>query len=142
MALCDVLPYFREQMCNDGYEEWEVELDSENPPNSIADKVFKLDVGNITGSAARHTTFNFLMPVEMILYFKTYNRPVKGRDDALREIDNVLANVLDVKKRYGVDLKSIVATSVLIEALDQTNDNILKVTIDFDVNLELEYRET
>ena len=142
MGLCDVLPYFRENLCNAGYEEWTVELDSENPPNSIADKVFKLDVGNITASPARHTSFNFIFPVELIMYFKTFNKPIQGRDDALQEIDEVMGLLLDVEKRYGASLKSIVPTSVLLEAIDQTNDNILKVTIDFDVNLELEYRQT
>lgn len=141
MGLANVLPYFRECLCDLGYEEWEVEIDSENPPKTINEKSFRLTMGNVTIAPARHTTFSFTVPVVLNLYFNTHRDPVEGMDCALEDTDLVLCNLLDVEKRYGSVLKSVSPTSIIYEAIDATNDNILKAVIDFDIVLELEYRQ-
>lgn len=141
MSLTLVLPYFRECLCDLNFEEWKTELDSDNPPSTIIERAFRLEIGNIIIQPARHTTFNFSFPVELNLYFKTYLDPVEGMDCALRTTEEVLCCLLAAEKRYGSDLKSISPTSIIYEALADTNDNVIKAIIDFDINLEIEYRD-
>lgn len=141
MGLCDVMPYFREKLCSQGYKEYDSELESDDVPKTIAEKSFKMDLGNITAGASRHTSFQFLVPVELVLYFHTYLNKAKGVDEAVEKVDDILALILDESSRYGSSLKAIEPTSILFEAVDESNDNTLRCVLDFDVKLELEYKQ-
>lgn len=141
MSLVSVLPYFRDCLCSLDYEEWVTELDSDVPPSTIIERSFRLEIGNIIANPARHTTFNFVFPVQLDLYFKTYRDQAEGTDCALERIEEVLCCILAAERRYGSDLKSISPSSIVFEAIADSNDNVMKAIIDFDVNLEIEYRD-
>ena len=140
MSLTKILPYFSDCLNSLSYEEWNTELDSESPPNTILEKSFQTKMGSITIESASHTTFKNTVPIELNLWFKTYADPAKGLNDALQKVEEVLCCLLDAKTRYGSDIKSISPTNIVFEAIDATNDNVLKAVLDFDVVIEVEYR--
>jgi len=144
MSLTAVLPYFRDCICSIGYVEWEAEVTSDEPPNSTVERNFTLNLGNILVNPVNHTSFEYTVPVTVIIYTKTFRSKHEGIDCLLEKVDDVNCCLLDVRKRYqaaGGVIKSISPNNVNFEPISISNDNVLKAVMDFDVRLEVSYGE-
>lgn len=141
MSLTKILPYFRTCLCDLGYEEWVTESESEEPPNQSIEDYFRLRIGSGTFDPVRHTSFPLTIPVEVNLYFNTHNDFKEGMDRFMEKTELALCKILSVNKRYGPEIKSIAPTGLRPEPIDGSNDNTVKAVLDFDVRLELEFKE-
>jgi len=144
MMLTKVLPYFRDCLCSIGLEEWNGDVNSEEPPNTTIERNFTLQLGNILVEPVNHTSFTYEVPVTVVIYTKTYRSQIEGVDCLIEKAEEVNCCLLEVTKRYGGcedPLKSISPESISFEPISVTNDNVLKAVMDFNVRLEIEYRE-
>jgi len=139
VSITKVLPYFRDCLCSIGLEEWTAEVTSDEPPNTTVDRNFR----NILAEAVNHTSFEYRVPVTVILYAKTFRSQIEGVDCLIEKVEEANCCLLDLVKRYQAEqnnIKAVVPTSVSFEPISVTNDNVLKAVMDFEVVLHVEYR--
>ena len=145
MSLSKVIPYFRDKMTLLGYTEWEDEFNIENIPRSQLDSTYHIEIGLITGSEASHTCFDFDFPVTITIHSCITNASgsSKAAEEMLEVSDNILCSLLLLEDRYSQEgFLKVTPTSVDFEPISSSNDNVIKVRLEFGVFLKKEYRLT
>jgi len=145
MSLTKVIPYVRDKMTLLGFEEWEDEFNIDNIPRSQLDKTYHLEIGLIDGSEASHTCFDFDFPLIMTVHscLTGPQGSSKAAEEMLELTDRILCSVLALEDRYSQEgFLKITPTSVDFEPLSSSNDNVIRVKIQFGVRIKEEYRTT
>lgn len=145
MSLTDVTPYFQSKMDSLGYKEWQDEYNTDNIPRGQLDKVYHLEVGLIDGSEASHTCFTFNFPVIMTLHscITGSQGSSKAMEEMLGVVNTVLCNLLAVEERYSQNgFLKIVPVSIDNEPMALSNDNVIRIKIEFGVQVKEEFRLT
>lgn len=145
MSFKSVTPYLDTCMKSLGYIEWPDEYTMENIPGDLLDITYHLEIGNITGSAASHTTFNFNFPVVLTIHSKQVSNLSTSEETnrLLGRIDDILCKVLAAETRYSEFADGITAISVSgidIGPIDDTNLNITRAQITLQLELVADYR--
>lgn len=146
MSFTRLRPYFNEclALADSEFHEWEDAFNLENIPSTILDKAYHLDFGPATADAQNQTCLPYNWPVTISFFLKGYRSPKDAVDTALIKSEAILKECLRHSKRLtdlAVNNSRIVnvkSASTRIEPLDQSNDNVVKVTMDFSVTVFIE----
>ena len=142
--LKSVVEYFDEKMQEVGYRPWENEFSTEDIGNAIVGEVYHLEIGDIAGTPPSHTAFRFDFPIIVRVWAApTHALGTSDRANELFEVlDSIFDKVLPVESRNSPELKGIYPSNIAFEALDDDgNDNIVQLTITFNNDLQMEYRD-
>lgn len=145
MSFKAVTPIFDNCLKDLEYIEWPDEYTMENIPGDLLDCTYHLEIGAIAGSAASHTSFEFSFPVVLTIHSKQVGTLSTSEEtnNLLGRIDDILCKVLAAETRYSEyndGVKSIIVSGIDIGALDNSNLNITRAQITFQVTLIADYR--
>lgn len=137
MSFANVLPYFRGRMSTLDYQEWNDAFAFNNIPDTIIDMSYHLRVGTTASGPANLTVHNFLVPVEVRVFFKGFQDPSRAMDNVMSNIDLILNEVLKIENRVGRTdgIKDVRPINIAIDPVDGSNDNDIVVNLTFDVQL-------
>lgn len=131
MSLVSILPYFRNQLDDLGYDEWRDAFDVENIPENILDRSYHLTLGVADIGPANQTVTQFDVPVIVQLFYKGYTNDDSSTtvDKVIAESEVVFAAILSAANRLGTEVKNVVPQnfSVQPKSVSNTNDMILEL---------------
>jgi len=139
MALSDVRTYFKTRMSTLNYTQWLDAFNFENIPSYILNSVYHLDT-RLTNQV-RHSQYDLelTMQAEIRTFLHGYADPESAYDDSYDKIELILKECLKIKNaKVQKNIKNVNLSSIDISPIDATNDNILLVTITFDVFIILD----
>jgi len=142
MSLVDVVPYFDSKMIDLGYQSWDDEFNIDNIPRDLLDRSYHIEIGSIASGPASNTDFEFTFPVIITVHSCITN--ALGSSDATNDMmikaHSILDSILLAEDRYGAELKQIYPVSINFEPISSSNDNIIRVRIEFGVQVNEEFR--
>jgi hypothetical protein len=146
MSFTRLRPYFIEclALVDSDFREWEDAFNIENIPSTVIDKAFHLDFGPASADPQNQTCLPYRWPVSLQIFFKGYSTPKDAVDTALSTSEAILKECLKHSKRLtdsevsGARIVNVKSTSTAIDPLDVSNDNVVKLTMDFEVTIYIE----
>lgn len=144
MSLESVVPYFDSKMSILGYESWDDEFNIDNIPRTRIDKVYHLAIGTIIGNPPSHTCLEFEVPIT-VTFHSCMTKPL-GSSQAANEMMTaarcIIAEICALEDRYNQEFLGVDVASIVFEPISTSNDNIVRVRIEFGVQLKEEFRKT
>ena len=131
MSLSLVKPYFVARCEEVGLQRHPDPFNESNIPSTLIDYAYQL---NLTTASIRKMNQNDLeldAPIEVIFYVKGYRDPDSGQDDAISKAEELIVACEAPSLRLGTGLKNVIFQTMAIESLDATNDNIIRVRLNF-----------
>jgi len=132
MSFSAVRPYFRTQLRALGFTEWTDAFNTDNIPSTRIEKAFHIE--NPDGSR-RDIYDQQSQDVELGVTIRTFRKgfrdPATAVDSALADLDAILARCLASERRLGTQIKNIVYNNHTITPLNDTNDNVAVLEINF-----------
>jgi hypothetical protein len=123
MFIADVRPYFRTRMETLGYEEWSDGFNNENIPETLLERVFHLESGEIAPTASNHQVHE--------VYLRGFNNPVEAIDNAYVVAETILADILLPANRFGTCIKDVEPGAISAKPLSDRNDNSVILEMSF-----------
>lgn len=140
MSFSEIKPYFRARLKTvGGLSEWVDAFNEDNIPANKLDRGWHLLFEQ--GAAVSHTQpcLTYSVPVALSVYFKGFNKPANAIDMALEKLDAILKEVLKHSNRLTQpSIKNVLSTSWELNPIADDNDNTVKLTMRFDVQVILE----
>jgi len=138
MSLSDVRKYFVDRCKSQGLVEWKQPFQDMDMPNTVTNKSFQVTLGEFTGvKAINNRDQEMNCPATVSIYFKGFQNPTEGVDQAVENAEKLLKECLKAKNRLGTCVKNVILNSVLPEALSDSNDNIIRVKLGFTVFISI-----
>ncbi len=133
MSLQAPIAYFRTILNSLGHKEWKDAFSDDNIPSTVLDRMYHLLLGEASSIKQNQDMIELTAPMAIKLYVKGYKDPVDGRDKAAAYFDNILKNALAADNRVTQTngIKNITFVGGGLSELDVDNDNIIKVTMNF-----------
>lgn len=136
----EVRTFFRTRLEGLGYREHDQPFQVTQIGENIQDNSFHMETGLITSAEANQAIHSFLYPITIRIYRKAYQDVLSAYDDVHEEMDSILTDILEPSVRIGTVIKDIVPDSIQPLPLDDTNDNVIIIELNFTAKLELCYK--
>jgi hypothetical protein len=118
------------------WNEWSDGFNSENIPASQFGRVFQINYGELSSEALNDSVIRDNWPVAVELFFKGSRHPKEAVDDALNRAHEIRKKVIHPKGAMsGINIKNVICSGINATPVHSSNDNAIKVTIDFRFNL-------
>lgn len=133
-----VLPYFRAVMKALGHTEWKDPLNDENIPDTIINRAYHLRLGDASSIKQNQTAIEVNQPIQVRLFVKGYKASNETRDRAVEFMDAIVQRSLNEARRNAstyTGIKNVSLVNSLVDELAQSNDNTMRVTVNFNVYL-------
>lgn len=137
MALSDVRAYFRDRLLeqvSDAVEHKDA-ISFDNTSVNIKNKTFFIEYQNNTNIETHGDRVTDEVQVTVVFLYKAYRYTQESFDelsDIMHDYKLRCSNIA----RYENGIKRVVGTSILIEEIDESNDNILQCTNEFTVRYD------
>lgn len=135
MSQASVIPYFREVMTSLNHKEWKDAFSDDNIPSTIVDRSYHLLLGSGSAIKQNQEVIEINQPVSLKLYVKGYRDTADGRDRAITFMESIIKKALETDRRaagtYASGIKNVLLLSSDLDELDVSNDNIIRVTLNF-----------
>ena len=131
--ISSALSYARERLNALGYTEWDDGFNSDNIPRTIQDRAYHLTLGDCSNRKNSHDNLEIDCPVSVELYRAQSRKPKDLIDTGVSIADTVMADLLNAANRltYGNGLKNVNFQTMRVIKSNDSNDNSLRVQIDF-----------
>jgi hypothetical protein len=133
-----VLPYFETQMNTLGYTKW---FDAFNDaiPDTKLNKKYWLNFREVSIVKQNQSVIDADWSVELNTYVKAYKKTSDGLQDAIVEADKIIKKICNTYTRSTqTTIKNIKLDKVEYKALDESNDNIVHIVMNFNISLIIE----
>lgn len=141
MSLTGVRAYFRTHFNAAGFVEWQDAFNRDDVPNSIINKSYHILTPTITQTQHNQAVLELEETVETTFFIKGYRTPAVAVDDAHTFIQALLRRLLLHANRTQGNLKNLVLDNVDIEAFDESNDNMVRVTMRWRASVMIDVRD-
>ncbi len=135
MSLANVIPYFRSVMTTLNHQEWRDALADDNIPKTLLDRAFHMRLGEATTIKQNQEVIEITQPIAIQLFVKGYRNTADGRDRAVGYQDAIVKKALETDRRCAnatyTGIKNVQFQSTAINELSNDNDNVMKVTLNF-----------
>ena len=139
MSLTDVRPYFRARLQNLSLVEWTDAFNFENIPNVKLNNIFHIDTTDFTNVRYSHANLELDIPVIIRTFKKGFRRLSEGYDDAIEKAESILKECCKIgNAKTQTNIKDVKFSSISIDPIADSNDNIFQITNSFVVNLVLD----
>lgn len=137
MSISQVRTYFKNRLLEQVPDavEHDDALNDENTAVQLRDKTFFIDYNNSSNIETHGDRVTDLIDVNVVFFSKAYRYTQETYDEISDLLHNYKLRCSNIS-RYTGGIKSVRGNSINIEALDETNDNILKCTLAFSVRLD------
>jgi hypothetical protein len=139
MSFSDLKPTIQSSMDGLGYVEWPDAFDFNNIPETIRDKSYHIEFGEIIGGSSNHQVHEFLFPIVLRVFLEGYRDISSARDDALVQVESIFGSILDPNNRLGECIKDIIPDSVLINSASESNKNDIIIQIGLSAKIFYKY---
>ena len=133
-------PYFRTRLDGLGYEEWPDGFDFENIPETVIDKSYHLEVGNISTARVDQTMNDINYPIAVRIYLKGFRDPAEAIDEAVSQGEAIICDVTKVVNANAQGIKDVRFESFQPIAKSDNNDNIILLDMAFVAKVILDRR--
>lgn len=133
MSLTLARSYFRTRMNSLNFEEWQDAFNLDNIPETIKDKAYHIAANEIVINQTNNHEIDLDHNVTLTFWRKGFRYPSEAIDNALIDMDAIILDVLDPSNRLtGTGgLRNILLTNSVLEEWSPSNDNGVKVTMNF-----------
>jgi len=145
-AYSDIRKYFREQirLVDSDLKEWKDALvfdDASNIPTTLLDKRYHVEIGDWASSPAQDLSVQDRFTVTLTIFKKGFTAPNDALDSLL---DDALClrhqlinpqNVETFKQANSSAIEAVENISGQPSEIDSSNDNIIKIALEFNVRL-------
>jgi hypothetical protein len=133
MSFSAVRTYFRSNLSALGFTEWKDAFNVENIPSTRLERAFHISaVDGARRPPYGQQSQEVDASVAIRIFRKGYRQPADAVDQAILDLEAVLARVLDPTRRLGAVVKNVYYNSHTITELSSTNDNVAVLEINFD----------
>jgi hypothetical protein len=148
MAFADLKTYFRSVFQDLGYDmskEHGEAFDLESIPSTLIDRAFHiLSVGPVQGIRQNQADQELSASVTLSVFFQGFRSEEQGRESAMAAGEEFISEALRAKRRvssFASGIKNVTLENLEAVPLDDSNDNIVKLTMLFTVNYSIGLRE-
>lgn len=141
MSLQHVRPYFRNRAVEiwGSEKEWKEPFNVNNIPSTIIDGSFNVELLTGSGVKQNQTDLEIQFPVKVRYFKKGYRDPQAGLDLATAAADSYIRQALKHSTRLvGEGIKNVQLTAFDFVRLNESNDNLIMVEMDFTALVILE----
>lgn len=133
-----VRPFIREIMEGQGFEEWTDAFNTSNIPETLLDKSFHIlsPSGEGVSLNMNDQVINFEQQVS--IFRKGFENPADAIDEVISDIRGILCEILSPAERVQEHL-NVIFEGFTIEPLNADNDNSVKATITFNVQVAMSF---
>lgn len=131
MSMESIIPYFVARCRELGYAEHEDALNWQNIPLSKIDKVFHVELGDLTKSKMDMWLLTIETPVTVRLFVKAGRDTKAARAKAIVDAKNLILSVMDPLTLGAAQIKAAYFDSTKLSAVDDSNDNTLMIETKF-----------
>lgn len=132
MSLVDIKPYIRSKLNPAGFREWKDALNVENIPSTRLHKAYHIELSNSRGDSLNQHVYQSSISTQLTVFLKGIKDTDKSLDLALELIEDIIVLLLDPTVRVTQpNIKSVFCESFNIDPIDSSNDNSLKITMNF-----------
>lgn len=133
MSLTAVRSYFRTRMNGLGFSEWKDGFNFSNIPSNILDKTYHIASGTVTGRKHNQIDIEAEQTVTIRLFRKGFRDPAGGIDISISDGETIIKDCTKASNRLTGLLKNVVFDSMDVEAIDDSNDNKIVLTLNFTI---------
>ena len=142
MSLSQIRSYFNTQVLatKPNFKEWLDAFNVENIPRTVIDRTYHIDIG-IDSSTQGDVSIEEDVTVIVSIFKQAFNTPVEARDSLL-DVAHCLRlalikplNVEVYKVANSGDIDAVTSASIVPSEIEESNDNIVKVELTFNVRL-------
>ena len=139
MALLDVRTYFKARLEALGFTQWADPLNVENIPSHILENSYHIE--SDSGSVVSHNQYDMQLeiPVVVTIFKKGFRDVEQGFENAITAIENIIKECCKAENaKAQTNIKDVELENYSLQAIDTTNDNVIKCNINFKVILILD----
>lgn len=133
MSLADIRPYFRTRLKAQSLKEWTDGFNRENIPSTVIDRSFHILTNSISAVKQNQQGNDIEVGVVVSILLKGYRDPASAIDEALALAGVVIADITDPTLKLNQSFKNILFTTSSIDPFDESNDNLVLLTLEFTV---------
>lgn len=133
MSMTSVRPYFRSVMNARGYKEHKDGFNDENIGRNVIDKAYHIKANDFRGLNLNQTIQEVNCPVTVTAFIKGLSDISAAIDRAILEGESIVKDACATQKRLTGQVKNCTYEDMVLEAASEDNDNIVKMTIRFNV---------
>lgn len=140
MSMVNVRSYLRSMAQGLSLKEWKDGFNSENIPESILDKVFFIDMGDIAAGDKRDQyDQEITMPCTVKIFKKGYKTPADAIDDSVLLIENLIKAVCnpDDACTQANGIVNVTFANSRLEPIATSNDNAVMSSVTFNFKIIL-----
>ena len=131
MSFSSVLPYVRSRLEALGYDEHPDAFNPDNVPSTDFDTTYHVELLPSIPQRRDHTSEQINVPFRIRIYYKLLRSTNEGRDEVVAIADTVYDEVIAAQNRLGEAVKSVEFDFWNIEQLADSNDNAVKLVMEF-----------
>lgn len=138
MNLSEVRTTIRDRLIELEYEEFKAtSFETENVPETIIDKSFHVTVPSGDGEKMKMDDLIVTNNVEIVVWRKGYRLAVEAVDAALLAACEIISSIMEVGFRTTPAYRNIQFDSYAIDAIANDNENTVKLTMKFTVQVSM-----
>jgi hypothetical protein len=128
-----VLPYFRTAINTLNHTEWKDAFSDDNIPSTLIDRSYHLLLTDSSTIKQNQDLIEINQPISVKLYVKGYRNTSDGRDRAIGYQEALIKEILETDRRAASysGIKNVLYLGGGLEELSQDNDNLIRVTLNF-----------
>lgn len=138
MSLVDVKPTFDACLKTLGYKEWPDGFNTENIPSTRLKSAYHVDVSEGQGISQNQNDLEIDVPVTVRLFKCGFRYAGEAKSEAIKIVETALNEIQKPSRRLGSSgIKNIRFNSFVLEPIDQSNDNVILITMEFTASVIL-----
>lgn len=131
MSLVDVVPYVRGKMNSLNFDEHEDAFNQENLGGIDLTGKYHILEGTISEIDFNQTAFDAEFNLSVTVFFKGFRKPLDAKAEAIKQLERILDSMLDFQDIKQSGFKKLKFVSGNLEPLDISNDNDIKLVMEF-----------
>ena len=136
MSYSKVRTYINQQISLEypDMKEWKDSFNNENIPQTLIDNYYHIEFGNITTTQGDNWIED-AMSATIYIFKRGFSEPVEAMDKVMDIANCIRLRVIDPKASLTDNITSVETNSVTPEPVDESNDNTIKIGIEFNFRL-------
>jgi hypothetical protein len=130
-SLIDVKKYFRQRCLAIGLHEHKDAFFDENIASTVVDNSFHVLISGFNGVKLNQNDQEMSCRCLVSFWIKGFKNPSEGLDKAVAKSEFLIKEVLKPSNRFGQSIKNVSLGAINYAQMSESNDNSIKVTIEF-----------
>ena len=114
--------------------EWRDSFENENIPQSKIDNYYHIEFGSLS-SAPDGNSITDSWTMILTIWKRGFVSPVEAFDEILDTANCIRLKIIDPRATLTDNIHSIESNSISPEPIDESNDNTIKVSLEFNIKL-------